>query len=112
MLSSTPVRQKIPLACDLTAIPAEEREAHERLARQLFFETAPVREELPDGYAFLFQADQYPLVAAFIANERLCCPFFRFTLEVPPAQGALWLRVTGDEGVKEFVDAEFSSAER
>ena len=112
MLSSTPIRQYIPLACDLTAIPAEEREAHERLARRLFFETVPAREELPDGYAFQFQADQYPLVAAFIANERLCCPFFRFTLEVPPAQGALWLRVTGDEGVKEFVDAEFSSAER
>jgi hypothetical protein len=107
MLSSTPIRQYIPLACDLTAIPAEAREAHERLARRLFFEAVPEREELPNGYAFQFQADQYPLVVAFIANERLCCPFFRFTLEVPPAQGALWLRVTGEDGVKEFVQAEF-----
>jgi hypothetical protein len=112
MLTSTPLRQTIPLACDLTAISAEEREAHELLAKQLFFDTVPERRELPDGYAFKFRADQYPLVAAFIANERLCCPFFRFTLEVAPAQASLWLRLTGDDGVKEFIQAEFSNAER
>ena len=110
MLIPTPLRQNIPLACDLAAIPAEEREAHELLVKQLFYQPVPKRQELPDGYAFQFRADQYPLVAAFIANERLCCPFFRFTLEVAPAQGSLWLRLTGDEGVKEFIQAEFPKA--
>ena len=100
-------QQEIPIACDLTAIPADEREAHELLAKQLFFEAVPERQELSDGYAFRFRADQYPLLAAFIANERLCCPFFCFTLEVTPAQGPLWLRLTGGEGVKEFIEAEF-----
>ena len=107
---STPIQAplEIALACDLAAIPAEEREAHELLAKQLFFASVPDRQELPDGYAFRFRADQYPLLAAFIANERLCCPFFQFTLEVTPAQGPLWLRLTGGDGVKEFIRAEFS----
>jgi hypothetical protein len=106
------MHQLIQLACDLAAIPLEEREAHELLARRLFFDAVPERQELPDGYAFRFRADQYALLTAFIANERLCCPFFRFTLEVAPAQGPLWLRLTGDEGVKEFIHAEFPKEER
>jgi hypothetical protein len=107
MSTTTHAPQEIPIACDLTAIPADEREAHEMLAKQLFFETVSERQELADGYAFGFRADQYPLVTAFIANERLCCPFFRFMLEVTPAQGPLWLRLTGGHGVKEFIQAEF-----
>jgi hypothetical protein len=97
------MRPEIPIACDLTAIPAEVREAHELLAKQLFDVSAPERQELVDGYAFKFRADQYSQLSAFIANERLCCPFFRFTLEVTPAQGPLWLRLTGGDGVKEFI---------
>jgi hypothetical protein len=108
MLIPTPAHRNIPLACDLGAIPAGERTAHELLAKQLFFDAAPEREDLADGYAFKFRADQYSLVAGFIANERLCCPFFRFTLEVEPAQGPLWLRLTGGDGVKDFIRAEFS----
>jgi hypothetical protein len=105
---STTTHQAIPIACDLAAIPAGEREAHESLARQLFFEAVPEGEELTDGYAFRFRAEQYPPLVAFIANERLCCPFFRFTLELTPAQGPIWLRITGGDGVKEFIGSEFT----
>jgi hypothetical protein len=112
MSTTTAAPQDIPIACELTAIPADEREAHEMLAKQLFFEAVPERQELSDGYAFRFRADQYPLLVAFITNERLCCPFFRFTLEVTPAQGPLWLRLAGGEGVKEFIQAEFPKEER
>ena len=108
MSTTTDMQQEIPIACDLTAIPTAEREAHETLARQLFFEAIPERHELADGFAFEFRADQYPQLVAFIANERLCCPFFRFTLEVTPARGPIWLRITGGEGVKKFIQAEFT----
>jgi hypothetical protein len=100
----------IPLACDLAAIPAAEREAHAELARQLFFEVIPERHELADGYEFRFGADDYARLVAFIANERLCCPFFRFTLELAPARGPIRLRVTGDGAVKQFLQAEFFTA--
>ena len=42
-------------------------------------------------------------IAKFIENERLCCPFFNFGLEVEPNSGPLWLRLTGGEGVKEIL---------
>ncbi len=51
-------------------------------------------------------ADQYPLVATYIANERLCCPWLRFTLEVTgPGQGPFWLRITGGPAVKAALQA-------
>jgi hypothetical protein len=107
MSTTTDTHEEIPIACDLTAIPADEREAHETLAEQLFSEAVPERHELADGFAFRFRADQYPLLVAFIGNERLCCPFFRFVLEVTPGRGPIWLRITGGEGVKEFIQSEF-----
>jgi hypothetical protein len=106
MSTTAPAQQAIPLVCDLAAIPADERQAHELLAKQLFNDPALERHELADGYAFQFRADQYPQLAAFIANERRCCPFFHFTLEVEPGQGPIWLRLTGGEGVKELLLSE------
>jgi hypothetical protein len=63
-------------------------------------------QELPDGYAFRYAADEYPRVAAFIANERACCPFFTFVLEVPPEGRPIWLRITGPDGVKDLLSSD------
>lgn len=62
--------------------------------------------ELSDGLAFGFPADAYDTVVRFVAGERLCCPFLAFALEIGPARGALWLRLTGPPGIKEFLRAE------
>ena len=65
--------------------------------------------ELPDGYAFRFPPDAEWLtrLAAFIVDERKCCPFFTFELVIEPAGGPIWLRLRGGEGVKEFIQAQF-----
>jgi hypothetical protein len=42
-----------------------------------------------------------------LALERLCCPFFAFQLEISKDGAPLWLRITGEEGVKEFMQLEF-----
>lgn len=96
----------LPIACDLSELDAEVRATHLATARQLMSDGAAEVRELPDGYAFRYAAAQYEQVAQFIANERLCCPFFSFALEVTPAHGPLWLRITGGEGVKEFLQSE------
>ena len=106
MPTTAPTYQEIPIACDLTAIPADERATHSARAEQLLRTSAAEMQELPDGYAFRYAAAQYELVTQFIANERLCCPFFTFTLEVTPAHGPLWLRITGREEVKDFLQSE------
>lgn len=96
----------VPLACDLGALDEPTRAEHLALAGRLMHGGAAEVRELPDGYAFRFVASQYGEVAQFVANERLCCPFFAFALELAPAHGPLWLRITGAEGVKEFLHAE------
>lgn len=92
------------LACDLMAIPADVREEHVVSAPQLFAAAQEVL-ELADGYAirFLNGPGRFMTIAKFIENERLCCPFFNFNLEIEPNSGPLWLRLTGGEGVKELL---------
>ena len=92
------------LACDLTAIPSSVREEHVITAPQLFAKAQEVQ-ELPNGYAvrFLNEPGRFMAIAKFIENERLCCPFFNFGLELERNSGQLWLRLTGDEGVKELL---------
>ena len=92
------------LACDLTAIPQDVRKEHVVTAPELFA-TAQEVQELPDGYAirFLNEEGKFLAIAKFIENERLCCPFFKFGLDVEPNSGPLWLRLTGGDGVKEIL---------
>lgn len=94
------------LACDLTAIPSSVREEHVVTAPQLF-QTAQEVQELSNGYAFRFlnEPGKFMAIAKYIENERLCCPFFNFELEVKPDGGALWLRLTGNQGVKELLQS-------
>lgn len=98
----------IPLACVPAAIPAAERSSHFALARRLFAELAKEHQDLPNGYAFRFHAEELEPLSRFIANERKCCPFMTFALEVAPASGPIWLRMTGPEGTREVLDAELS----
>lgn len=96
-----------PLACDLKAIEPGRRARHHANTQQLFA-AVQERQELPDGYAFRFAAgpDLIPRLAEFINLERLCCPFFNFALIVEPEDGPIWLKLTGRDGVKQFLLAE------
>lgn len=94
-----------PIACDLTAIEDEDLEPHRETA-EVVFEAIDGLRELPDGYAFRLPAETQLIsqVGTFVSRERLCCPFFNFTLEVTPDRGPVWLKLTGRDGVKEFVE--------
>jgi len=99
--------QESPLVCDMSALDSEGRKRHKVISEQM---RAAVKEteDLPDGYAFRFPAEQDTilLVSEFIARERLCCPFLKFELIAEQNDGPLWLRLRGREGVKEFIKAE------
>ena len=96
-----------PLICNLGALDRAQRERHQANMSQLFGSVEET-EELPDGYAFRWLAESATIlkVADFIILERLCCPFFNFALELEPESGPLWLKLTGREGVKQFLLAE------
>lgn len=99
-----PAMSAQPLACDLTGIPADLRQEHMAENQKLLAAVEEVK-ETPDGYAFRLPAetDVIVRVGRFMSLERLCCPFFHFTLSVEPEQGPVWLHLTGGEGVKAFV---------
>jgi hypothetical protein len=100
--------QNIPIACDLNAIPLAQRNTHLENAHQLL-QSAEAIEELADGYAFRFASEAGKLLALaeFVENERRCCPFYTFMIEVEPGNGPLWLRLTGERDTKEFVQMVF-----
>ncbi len=103
--------QESPFACNMQAIPQDERQYHIAAINAVFGEVQEVR-ELADGYAFRLANETALLlkVVDFIAKERLCCPFFGFTLRLEPDGGALWLSLTGREGIKPFIRAEIGHA--
>jgi hypothetical protein len=94
--------------CDLTVMDAEQRARHVQLTQALMSEDRQETRELEDGLAFRFAADSAVIlkIAEFIGNERRCCPFFNFVLEVGAEGAPIWLRITGVEGVKQFLYSE------
>jgi hypothetical protein len=61
--------------------------------------------ELPDGYALRLPPDATTIreAAEWMTLDRLCCPFFTFTLRIEREGAAVWLELTGREGVKDFM---------
>ncbi|MEW6129040.1 MAG: hypothetical protein AB1757_18525 [Acidobacteriota bacterium] len=93
--------------CRLDALTPAERERHLSLWKSLQAAKQAVR-ELDNGYAIGFPGDSKTLmaVAEFISRERRCCPFFTFEIEAAGEDKPLWLRLTGNKGVKEFIKTE------
>jgi hypothetical protein len=103
--------QKSPFACNMNAIAPAERKEHIAAIEQVFGAVEEIR-EISDGYSFRLANEEAMLlkIASFLVKERLCCPFFGFSLQIEPEGGALWLSLTGREGVKPFIQAEIGHA--
>lgn len=91
------------IACNLGAIEPASLDTHVATAQDIFSPSTVLEiKEVARGYAFRLPLETPMLHKAidFIANERLCCPFFTFTLVVGEA---LWLEITGSDEVKEYM---------
>ena len=102
---NTNINENQPIVCDLTVFPTSVREQVAATIPDLFRAVEKVQ-ELNNGYAFQFpnEPGRFMSLAQFVEHERQCCPFYTLTLEVEPNGGPLWLRMTGGEGVKQFID--------
>jgi hypothetical protein len=94
--------------CDLKAMSKAERERYQEL-REHLEKAIEETKELDSGYAFRWRSEVVSLVdlAEWVDKERRCCPFFNFEIVVERERGPIWLRITGREGVKEFLRMEF-----
>jgi len=89
--------------CNFAVFSPSERARHRELSQRL--KTALDQAvELPNGYGLRFEPPQFTELAEWITLESKCCPFLNFQLELGPQPGGdLWLRLTGNAEVKEFI---------
>lgn len=98
------------IACNPKAIASDQRDAHEALAQKIFSSASILEvKELASGYGFRLPLESSMLhkVISFVENERLCCPFFTFTLVIGEQ---FWLELSGTPEVKAYIKAEFLNA--
>ena len=99
------------LICTMDMFTPTEREDHIQSTTQLYQSVQSIR-EVENGYEFSFpnETDFISRIAEFIARERLCCPFLKFTLNVVSNSEPVSLSLIGPVGTQEFLRAEFGGA--
>jgi hypothetical protein len=94
--------------CNIKALTPDERAHHRQLGEKL---TAARKEivETEKGYEFQYSPADISLaeLAEWVGAESKCCPFFDFHIDVEREGKLLCLRLTGEEGIKAFIRAEF-----
>ncbi len=105
---AAPQHRQVLMIRDLTVLTPLQRQRHS-VVRQHIIASIRDTQELPDGFALRLPGDVRTMIKAaeFITRERLCSPFLSFALQVEGAKGPVWLKLTGGEGVKQFLLAEF-----
>ncbi|HEX4605359.1 MAG TPA: hypothetical protein VH724_15265 [Candidatus Angelobacter sp.] len=106
--TKTAAKNASPFFCNRTALTAEQRHRQQELGKTLRSSLLGVQ-ELPDGYEFEFAPGRpnYDALTEFTPMEHTCCPFFDVSIRLERESGKLWWRLTGREGVKPFIRAEF-----
>ena len=105
------MKANYPLVCNMGVFSPAQREAHVLTTTQLFKSVQSVQ-EADNGYEFTFpnESDLIVRIGEFVANERLCCPFLTFNLNVSPDTQPVSLTLTGPVGTREFLQAELDGA--
>lgn len=99
--------ESIPIVCTLNDASFHERE---RTVLQKIKASIIESNETAEGFAFRFPPDDdsFAMLSEFIALERRCCPFLDFKITVPRGGGDIRLALSGAEGAKEFIAANFA----
>lgn len=94
--------------CNTKALTTEGRAHHKQLSEKLM-EARKATVETENGYEFQFGPKDATLaeLADWVVSESKCCPFFNFHIDLENEGKLICLRLTGDEGVKQFIRAEF-----
>ena len=98
------------LACDLNAISATERSRYNELVKRVR-QAMRDQSEISNGYTFILdsKAVTLPEAAEWISMERKCCPFLTLQLSASGNETDWRLTLTGPEGAKPFLNAEFGA---
>jgi hypothetical protein len=94
--------------CNVQALTPAQRTQHKESSDKLMRVRKKVV-EMDKGYEFQYAPADVSLaeLADWVAAEAKCCPFFDFHIDLEEQGNLLCLRLTGEEGVKEFIRTEF-----
>ena len=94
--------------CNTKALTAAERARHKSLTEKLMTARKETV-ETEKGYEFQYSPAEVSLaeLAEWVAGESKCCPFFDFHIDLEREGKLACLRLTGEEGIKAFIRAEF-----
>lgn len=97
-----------PLFCNMSVFTPAQRDDHIQVTIELVQAIQSVH-EVENGYVFSFpnKTDLISKATQFILNERLCCPFLIFNLQVNASHEPISLSLTGPAGTQEFLRLEF-----
>jgi hypothetical protein len=95
--------------CNIKALNPAERAHHKQLSEKLIAARKEIV-ETAKGYEFQFSPKNVSLaeLADWVSAESKCCPFFDFHIDLEGEGRLLCLRLTGEEGIKAFIRAEFA----
>jgi len=96
--------------CNTKALTREERARHTQLGDKLMAARKEIVES-EKGYEFQYSPADVSVaeVAEWVTAESKCCPFFDFHIDLENQGKLVCLRLTGEEGVKAFIRAEFKT---
>ena len=94
--------------CNIKPLTAEERARHKQLSEKLMAARKEIV-ETEKGYEFQYRPGDVSLaeLAEWVVAESKCCPFFDFHIDLENQGKLACLRLTGEEGIKAFIRAEF-----
>jgi hypothetical protein len=97
--------------CNMKALSHTERIKHLALTGKLIMFRKEIVES-KQGYEFQFSPSTVSLadLASWVSAESKCCPFFDFHIDLEQEGRLVCLRLTGEDGIKDFIRSEFKVA--
>ena len=94
--------------CNTKTLAPAERAHHKQLTEKLIGSRTEIV-EMEKGYEFQYNPSVVSIaeVADWVVAESKCCPFFDFHIDLEHEGTLVCLRLTGDQGIKHFIQSEF-----
>jgi hypothetical protein len=107
-LPGLPASAEEHIHCNLRALSKAERARDNELVLGLR-DALRERNELADGYAYRFEPTALKDIGEWLQIVAKCCQPLSYEVALAPQPGgALWVRISGHAGAKEFIDLEFA----
>jgi len=95
-----------PIACDMAALSAAERDRYDVLRRAVISAVQDVTGTATAFHLRMGESISLPETAEWMALEHRCCPFLNLEMAIKD-DGTRWIGIGGNEAIKAFVADEF-----